>query len=294
MTRQIIILTLFILSFFTSSGQTLEDNYMNNLPKPKGWVNDFENIYTAEQIIRLDSLISNYEKITSREISVVTIPANTIEKENFDELILEIGKKWGVGKKDENNGIVIGISKGHRRIRIQNGKGIETLLSDNQTKEIIDSIFIPNFKNDKFFEGTFEGIQEIEKKLDKKNKNYYIDFNKVSVYEYLELLKVEKNNTNKLENILTIGLKTPENWLTDKDIDTLINYINSNDPAKCVMQIVSSYIPIEDSSTIGGQVLDILEAYKNKKSYPTTLTSCSKTDEKRIEEIKKWWNDYKK
>jgi len=158
---QISLLILFFGSFFMAFGQPSND-YWTKLPTPKGWVNDFEKIFTEEQEITLDSLIAEYEKSTSIEITVITIPTSATVKDRFDELTLHIAKNWGVGKKEKNNGILIGISKGYRTIRIQNGLGIEKLLSDKQTKQIIDQIIIPNFKADNIFNGVFEGIQEIK------------------------------------------------------------------------------------------------------------------------------------
>jgi uncharacterized protein len=67
-------------------------------------------------------------------------------------------------KKNKNNGIVIGLSKGHRTIRISNGYGIEPILSDKETKKIIDEIIIPEFKNERYYEGIRKGILKIIEK----------------------------------------------------------------------------------------------------------------------------------
>lgn len=292
MKRQITILTLFLCSFFTACGQTPND-FWTELPSPKGWVNDFENIFTKEQVKTLDSLVADYEKRTTTQISVITIPASATDKARFDELTLMIANKWGVGKKEKDNGILIGISKDHRTIRIQSGLGIEKLITDNQTKQIIDQTIIPNFKADNFYKGVFDGIQEIKMLLDKGSKSYFVNLNDYSVYQFIELLKMDKDKPSQL-NILTIGMKTPENWLTKKDIDSLMTLIHSTEPAKCVMQVVSSHLPVGDNSTIGGQVMDIIEAFKENKSYPTILTSCAKTDQERIDKLTKWWDEQKK
>jgi uncharacterized protein len=292
MNRQITILTLFLCSFFTACGQT-SNNYWIKLPSPTGWVNDFENIFTEDEENTLDSLISEYEKRTTTEITVITIPTSATDKDRFDELTLHIAKSWGVGKKEKNNGILIGISKGHRTIRIQNGLGIEKLITDNQTKQIIDQIIIPSFKANDFYKGVFNGIQEIKQILDKGSKSDFINLKDYSVYQFIELLKIDNEKPNQL-NILTVGMQTPENWVSAKDIDSLMTFINSTEPAKCVMQVVSSHLPLGDSSTIGGQVMDIIEAFKENKSYPTILTSCAKTDQERIEKLIEWWNEQKK
>lgn len=293
MTRQITVLTIFLCSFFIAYGQNSKDNYWENLPKPTGWVNDFENIFTEKEEKTLDSLITEYEKRTTTEITVITIPTSATDKDRFDELTLLIANKWGVGKKEKNNGVLIGISKGHRKMRIQNGYGIEKLITDNQTKQIIDQTFFPSFKADAYFKGVFDGIQEIKKVLDNGSKSDFINLNDISVFQFIELLKIDNEKPNQL-NILTVGMQSPENWVTEKDIDSLMTLINSTEPAKCVMQVISSYLPVGDSSTIGGQVMEIIEAFKDKKSYPTILTSCAKTDKERIDKLAKWWNEQKK
>lgn len=166
MIRQITLLTIFLCGFITAYAQNSKDSYWDNLPKPTGWVNDFEHLFTGEEERTLDSLIADYEKRTTIEISIVTIPASATEKERFDDLTLFTAKTWGVGKKEQDNGILICISKGHRKIRIQNGYGIEKRMTDHQTKQVIDQMFIPNFRADQYFKAVFYGIQEIKKFLD--------------------------------------------------------------------------------------------------------------------------------
>jgi uncharacterized membrane protein YgcG len=70
-----------------------------------------------------------------------------------------------VGQKQKNNGVTIGLSKGYRFMRIENGYGIQNILTDNETKKIIDSAFIPYFKKGEYFEGIVNGLEAIMKKL---------------------------------------------------------------------------------------------------------------------------------
>lgn len=162
------ILLLILLSFTALSLNTQsKQNYsLQDFPVQTGWVNDFEAIYTPEQLFSLDSLLADYEKRTSIEIAVITIPSTAVEKDGFNELVFEIAKTWGVGKADKDNGILIGISKGHRSIWIANGIGIVKIMSDSETKMVIDKKIIPNFKKGEFYNGTFIGILEIIKILD--------------------------------------------------------------------------------------------------------------------------------
>lgn len=133
--------------------------------QPTGWTNDFENILTAEQVVYLDSLIGNFENETSVEIAVVTLDTSVVDKTGFEAFVKNLSNEWAVGKKSLHNGIVIGISAGLKKIRIQNGYGIEPKLSDKETKRIIDEIMIPEFRKAGYFEGIEKTILAIISKL---------------------------------------------------------------------------------------------------------------------------------
>jgi len=133
--------------------------------KPLGWTSDFEHIFLKEQILELDSIVAKFEKETKNEIAIVTIDSSWTIKEKFDSLILSIANFWGVGKKEINNGILIGISTGLRKIRIQNGYGIEGKLSDAETKKIIEDVMLPEFKNGNYFEGTRSVLLALMQKI---------------------------------------------------------------------------------------------------------------------------------
>jgi uncharacterized protein len=76
--------------------------------------------------------------------------------------VLHLANLWGVGAENLNNGVLIGVSEQFRKIRICNGLAIETILSDNQTKEIIENNFIPKFKKNKYFRGVMNGLDALE------------------------------------------------------------------------------------------------------------------------------------
>jgi len=132
---------------------------------PIGWVNDYERILMPREIYVLDSIIDNFEKETTIEIAVVTVDSFFTDKDNFNSAITNIGRYWGVGKKYKNNGIVIGISIQLRRIRISNGYGIEIIISDTETKAIIDEVIIPKFRQTNYFEGIKNGLLALIDKL---------------------------------------------------------------------------------------------------------------------------------
>ena len=145
------------------------ENFWRNLPKPTNWTTDFEDLYSDNEQAKLDSIITNFEKKTTIEIAIVTIDTLKTSNEKFEDLSLNLAKKWGIGKYGKDNGILIAISRGYRRIRIQNGNGIEKIISEEETKAIIENYLIPAFRKNEYYTGTLKGINEIMKLLESKS-----------------------------------------------------------------------------------------------------------------------------
>lgn len=148
-----------------------QNNLKTHLPNPTNWTNDFENLYTDNQENQLNKIIAEFEKETSIEIAIVTLDTTFTSKENFELFTLQLAKSWGVGKKEKNNGILIAISRGYRKMRIQNGYGIEILISDKETKTFLDEHFIPYLKQNLYFDGTLNGLTKLINLLRQKIKN---------------------------------------------------------------------------------------------------------------------------
>jgi len=90
--------------------------------------------------------------------------------DSLDIMTLRIANAWAVGQKEKNNGVVIGISRAYRKMRIQNGYGIEKILTDTETKDIIETAFIPGFSNANYFDGTLNGLKGLMAILEKRYK----------------------------------------------------------------------------------------------------------------------------
>ena len=134
-----------------------------SFPKPIGYVNDFENVLSLEEVTKLENLLINYEKQTSNELVIVTI-SKTENEIDFDTYALDLSKNWGVGKKNKDNGLVIVISNQLGRIRICTGTRTEKILTDEICNTILEENIIPNFKNGEIYNGIESGINALIEK----------------------------------------------------------------------------------------------------------------------------------
>ncbi|HYE54099.1 MAG TPA: TPM domain-containing protein [Chitinophagaceae bacterium] len=140
------------------------------MPVPQGMVSDYAGIFTAEQVKALESLVLEYEKRTTNEIGVAVIDSTMADSTGFEDFTLNLASTWGVGKKGKHNGVLIVIAPHLRRIRIQNGRGIEKIFTSEETQQVIDSVFVPQFRTGGYFRGTSAGIQAIIRELDQQQE----------------------------------------------------------------------------------------------------------------------------
>ncbi|WP_204316410.1 TPM domain-containing protein, partial [Serratia marcescens] len=58
----------------------------------------------------------------------------------------QLGRAWGIGQKDANNGIVLIVAPNERKVRIEVGYGLEPIMTDGLSSQIINETIIPKFK----------------------------------------------------------------------------------------------------------------------------------------------------
>lgn len=128
--------------------------------KPTTLVNDYTQTLTAEQIANLERKLVAFDDSTSNQIAVVIV--KSVGDYDINEYALELGRKWGVGgDKTKNNGVVLLIALGDRKLSIQTGYGLEGALPDVYTKRIIENDIKPYFKDGDYYRGIDVGTNSI-------------------------------------------------------------------------------------------------------------------------------------
>jgi uncharacterized protein len=145
--------------FFSVSAFAQLDKIVPPRPSPPKLVNDFTKTLTAPQIQALESKLVAYDDSTSNQVAVVIIP--TLGDYSPEEVGLEIIRTWGVGTKENNNGIVVLVAKNDRKVRIEVGYGLEGVIPDVTAKSIINNEITPNFKEGNFYRGLDQAVDAI-------------------------------------------------------------------------------------------------------------------------------------
>jgi uncharacterized protein len=132
-------------------------------PSPPKLVNDYTGTLTSDQAAYLEQKLVAYDDSTSTQIAIVIVPST--DGSDISDYNVALGRDWGVGGKEFNNGVVLLISKNDRKLNIATGYGAEGALPDITCKHIIDDVIVPRFKGNDYFGGINSGADAIMKAL---------------------------------------------------------------------------------------------------------------------------------
>jgi uncharacterized protein len=144
-------------------------------PNPQRLVNDFAKQLNPTEVDQLEQKLRSYNDSTSSQIVIVVVP--TTGDYPIADYAFKLGREWGVGQKDKDNGIVILWASTDRKIYISVGYGMEGVVPDAIAKRIITQVITPDFKNGMFYRGLDRGVDAIfkyatgEYKADPRNKS---------------------------------------------------------------------------------------------------------------------------
>jgi uncharacterized protein len=132
------------------------------IPNPResygGWVADPAGVI-AKRKDEINGLITTLDATTTAEIAVVVVPSiGKLVPKDFAVALLQ---KWGVGKQDQDNGVLVLHVLDQRRIEIETGYGMEGILPDVKCLWIVKEIAVPFFRAGNFADGHYEVVQAL-------------------------------------------------------------------------------------------------------------------------------------
>ena len=161
------IFAVLLLFFVLPLALPLRAETVQSVPNPlrtnRSWVSDNANVIDAHSENQTNIAIENFKKQTGGEIAVVTI--NNTGGETPKEFATELFNYWGIGEKGKDNGVLILLVIGARRLEIETGYGVEGDLPDGKVGEIRDKYALPAFKRGDFGGGVLATTNAIIQSL---------------------------------------------------------------------------------------------------------------------------------
>lgn len=167
--RNFTLYVLLLFATFTSVNAANHIYTVDNIPKVRlqnkmRYLNDPDNILSISARDSIDTMLYQLEQKTGIETVVIVVPS--IGNEECFDFAHNVLNKWGVGKKDLNNGLVILLVTDQRCIQFYTGYGLEGDLPDAICKRIQSKAMIPYLRNGDWDQGMINGVKAVCQRLD--------------------------------------------------------------------------------------------------------------------------------
>ncbi|CAJ0808923.1 TPM domain-containing protein [Ralstonia flaminis] len=127
-------------------------------------VTDLTGTLSAQQRSALEQVLADYEQQRGSQIFVLMVPSTAPEP--IEAYGIRVADAWKAGRKGVDDGAIILIAKDNpvslRKMRIEVGRGLEGVLTDAQSKRVLQDVMAPHFRQGDFYGGLSAGISAIQ------------------------------------------------------------------------------------------------------------------------------------
>ncbi|MDF8335358.1 TPM domain-containing protein [Novosphingobium cyanobacteriorum] len=118
--------------------------WAQTFPQLTGRVVDEAHLLTPEQIGALEAKLAALEQQSQRQMVIATIP--DLQGYDVADYGYRLGRAWGIGDKQRNDGLLLLVAPKEHKMRIEVGYGLEGIVTDAFSGEIIRNEMVPRFK----------------------------------------------------------------------------------------------------------------------------------------------------
>lgn len=128
-------------------------------PSLTGRIVDGAGVIPEDMRAKIDAKLAAHESKTSDQVVIATV--RSLQGTTVEDYANRLYRQWALGQKDKNNGVLLLVAPGERKVRIEVGYGLEGALTDALSKVIITTAIAPRFKAGDFGGGLDAGVDAI-------------------------------------------------------------------------------------------------------------------------------------
>jgi uncharacterized protein len=132
-------------------------------------VTDLAGMLTPQQRTTLENVLADYEQRTGSQIAILLVSSTAPEA--IEQYGIRVFDQWKLGRKGVDDGVLLLVAKDNppalRRLRIEAGRGVQGVLTDAQSKRILQDVIAPHFRQNDYYGGLSAGASAITSLLDK-------------------------------------------------------------------------------------------------------------------------------
>jgi len=122
-------------------------------------VTDLAGFLSSSEVRLLEERLAAFEDSTSTQIAILTVPS--LAGIPIEEYSIQTFEKNGIGQKNKDNGVLLLVAREERRLRIEVGYGLEGVLTDALSTQVIEREIKPAFREGRYGRGLLAGVDAI-------------------------------------------------------------------------------------------------------------------------------------
>ena len=132
-------------------------------PNLAGRITDEAGLLTASDKADIESQLASLEQTSTDQLAVVTV--KSLEGYSIEDYGIGLARKWGIGQKGKDNGILLIVAPNDRKVRIEVGRRLEPMMTDTMSALIIENAILPKFRRGDFAGGIKDAVRDIKSVL---------------------------------------------------------------------------------------------------------------------------------
>jgi uncharacterized protein len=149
---------------FCGAGSFASAQALQPVPKLEARVTDLTGTLTAGQQAELEQRLADFEARKGAQIAVLLVP--TTQPEQIEQYSIRVAEAWRLGRKKVDDGALLIMAKNDHALRIENGYGLEGVLTDAATNRIVQDTMVPLLRQGQFFAAISAGIEQMMRLID--------------------------------------------------------------------------------------------------------------------------------
>lgn len=132
-------------------------------PTPTSRVNDYVSALASSDRQRLERLLAEGEGATKAQMAVAIF--RSLQGEKLEDYTLRVANQWGIGRAGVNDGVVLFIFMDDRKMRLEVGKGLEAVISNDVAAGILRDAVAPQLRQGRVAAGVEGAVKAVYARL---------------------------------------------------------------------------------------------------------------------------------
>jgi uncharacterized protein len=126
-------------------------------------VNDYAGLLSPAEHERLETLLAERERAAGPQMAIAVF--KSLDGESVEDVANRLFQKWRLGSKALDNGVLLVLFVQDRKVRIEVGYGLEAVLTDAVSSQIIREALAPRFREQRYAAGLEAAVTAVYQQI---------------------------------------------------------------------------------------------------------------------------------